>query len=198
MDNETYNKIQETLGNIENQLHQLGRDVKCQPIEAEKAFGVIFLKGDNKGCTTQILSTPKIASKMILQCISNHPEIAQEIKRIQTLQKLERLASFLDAITPDDEDDDDKPDTQATFSVRLVDVHNDVISGGKLHVVKFLKESKDLGLKEAVDLVNTTPSIIFNNLSIAEAEKIVNELAEFGAVCEIVEDKKTKVVTCEE
>ena len=66
MDELTYKKIQETLSNIESQLHQLGRDVKYQPIEAEKAFGVIFLKGDNEGCTTQVLSTPTIAAKMIL------------------------------------------------------------------------------------------------------------------------------------
>lgn len=106
MDELTYNKIQKTLSNIENKLHQLGRDVGHQPIEAEKAFGVIFLKGDNEGCTTQILSTPTIAAKMILQCISNHPEVAQEIKRIQTLQKLERLESFFEAMIPDDDDDD--------------------------------------------------------------------------------------------
>lgn len=145
MDNETYNKIQETLNNVENQLHQIGR------------------------------------------------EVAQEIKRIQILAKLKRLTNFLDTIIPNDENDDDEPNTQATFSVRLVDVRNDVIGGGKLRVVKFLKEHKDLGLKEAVDLVNTTPSIIFNNLSIAEAEKMVNELTKFGAICEIVEDKKQKV-----
>lgn len=105
MDELTYNKIQETLTEVENRLHQLGRDIGHQPIETEKAFGVIFLKGDNKGCTTQVLSTPTIAAKMILQCISNNPEVAQEIKRIQTLQKLERLTNLFEAILPDDDDE---------------------------------------------------------------------------------------------
>ena len=189
MDNKTYDKVQETLTEVENRLYQMSKDIGHQPIEKEKVFGFIFIHGDDKGCTTQIVSPAPIAAMMILQLLSDRPEIAQEIKRIQ-------VASFLDAMIPDD--DDDESDTQATFSVCLVDVHNDVIGGSKLRVVKFLKESKDLGLKEAADLVNATPCIIFNNLSITEAEKIVNELAKFGAVCEIVKDKKTKVVTCEE
>ena len=196
MDNETYNKIQEEIKRIQEQLHQIARDVNGNFEEGQKPFGIILMNGDNEGCTTQVLSTPKIAALMIIQLLSNRPEIAQEIKRIQALQNLERLESFLNAMLPDDKDDD-QSNTQATFSVRLVDVRNDGIGGSKLHVVKFLKESKDISLKEALDLVNTMPSIIFNNLSLAEAERMVNKLAKFGAICKIVEDKKTKVVICE-
>ena len=108
MDELTYNKIQETLTEVENRLYQMSKDIGHQPIEKEKVFGFIFIHGDDKGCTTQIVSPAPIAAMMILQLLSNRPEIAQEIKRIQALQKLERLANFLDAMIPDDDNDDEE------------------------------------------------------------------------------------------
>lgn len=112
MDNETYNKIQEEIKRFQEQLHQIARDVNGNFEEGQKPFGIILMNGDNEGCTTQVLSTTKIAAMMILQLLRNRPEIAQEIKRIQTLAKLERLANLFEAILPDDDDEENEEEEE--------------------------------------------------------------------------------------
>lgn len=112
MDNETYNKIQKEIKRFQEQLHQIARDVDGNFEEGQKPFGIILMNGDNEGCTTQILSTPSIATKMVLTLLETHPEIIEEIKRIQTLAKLERLANLFEAILPDDDDEENEEEEE--------------------------------------------------------------------------------------
>jgi len=57
--------------------------------------------------------------------------------------------------------------------------------GAKLNVVKLVKELTGLGLKEAKDLVDSTPKPIKEGVSKEEANSIKQQLEEAGAEIEI-------------
>ena len=63
-----------------------------------------------------------------------------------------------------------------------------VLTGGgakKIQVIKVVREITSLGLKEAKDAVDNTPSNIKEGISKAEAEEIKKKLEEQGAVVEL-------------
>jgi len=55
----------------------------------------------------------------------------------------------------------------------------------KIQVIKVVREITSLGLKEAKDAVDNTPSVIKEGISKAEAEEIKKKLEEQGAVVEL-------------
>lgn len=55
----------------------------------------------------------------------------------------------------------------------------------KIQVIKVVREITSLGLKEAKDAVDNTPSTIKEGISKAEAEEIKKKLEEQGAVVEL-------------
>jgi large subunit ribosomal protein L7/L12 len=55
----------------------------------------------------------------------------------------------------------------------------------KIQVIKVVREVTSLGLKEAKDAVDNTPSTIKEGLSKAEAEELKKKLEEQGAVVEL-------------
>jgi len=55
----------------------------------------------------------------------------------------------------------------------------------KIQVIKVVREVTSLGLKEAKDTVDQTPSTIKEGISKAEAEEIKTKLEEQGAVVEL-------------
>lgn len=57
--------------------------------------------------------------------------------------------------------------------------------GGKIGVIKIVKELTGLGLKEAKELVDKAPSPIKEGISPEEAEGIKEKLEEAGAVVEV-------------
>lgn len=65
----------------------------------------------------------------------------------------------------------------------------DVILSGsgekKINVIKVVREITGLGLKEAKDAVENTPTTIKEGASKAEAEEIKKKLEEAGASCEL-------------
>lgn len=187
MDNETYNKIKEEIKRIQEQFHQIARDVDGNFEEGQKPFGIILMNGDNEGCTTQVLSTPKIAAMMILQLLNNRPEIAQEIKRIQAIAKLERLASFIDAILPDDDKDEDEEDEKC-FDVFVTDTN-----GNNSKLARYIAKNFDFSLKEAADIVKSIPCTIVTNLSKEMAKMIQKTIEGLGCNVAII-PTKTKMV----
>lgn len=69
---------------------------------------------------------------------------------------------------------------QSEFSV--------VLTGGgakKIQVIKVVREITSLGLKEAKDAVDNTPSVLKEGLSKAEAEEIKKKLEDQGASVEL-------------
>ena len=69
---------------------------------------------------------------------------------------------------------------QTEFTVVLKDA-----GASKLAVVKAVKELTGLGLKEAKDLVDSTPSNVKEGVSKEEAEGLKKSLEEAGAVVEL-------------
>jgi large subunit ribosomal protein L7/L12 len=55
----------------------------------------------------------------------------------------------------------------------------------KIQVIKIIRASAGLGLKEAKELGDTAPSLIYSPSTREEAERIVAELVEAGAQAEI-------------
>ena len=71
-------------------------------------------------------------------------------------------------------------EAQTEFDVVLTEA-----GAGKLNVVKVVKNITGLGLKEAKDLVDGTPSKIKEKISKEEAESIKAQLVEAGATVEV-------------
>lgn len=72
------------------------------------------------------------------------------------------------------------PAAKTEFDVVLVDA-----GAGKLNVVKVVKAITNLGLKEAKDLVDQTPSNIKEGVSKEEAESIKAQIEEAGGKVEL-------------
>lgn len=73
-----------------------------------------------------------------------------------------------------------KEEAKVEFNVTLVSVGDK-----KIQVLKELRALTSLGLKEAKDMIDKTPSVIRDNASKEEAEKIKTKLEEVGAKVEV-------------
>ncbi len=73
-----------------------------------------------------------------------------------------------------------KGEEKTEFTVTLVSVGDK-----KIQVLKELRALTQLGLKEAKDIIDKTPSVIKDNASREEAERIKTKLEEVGAKVEI-------------
>ncbi len=71
-------------------------------------------------------------------------------------------------------------ETKSEFTVNLISVGDK-----KIQVLKELRALTNLGLKEAKDLIDKTPSLIKEGATKEEAEKIKAKLEEVGAKVEI-------------
>jgi len=74
-----------------------------------------------------------------------------------------------------------KEEEQTEFTVSLISVGE----GKKIPVLKELRALTNLGLKEAKDMIEKTPSIIKEGVNKEEAEKIRTKLEEVGAKVEV-------------
>lgn len=77
---------------------------------------------------------------------------------------------------------DNATDTQGLVKVTLIDPGTQ-----KVNVIKEVREITGLGLKEAKELVDYTPSVIMESVSEEEAETIKSRLESLGAKVEITE-----------
>uniref|UniRef100_A0A7C6AAW6 Large ribosomal subunit protein bL12 n=1 Tax=candidate division WOR-3 bacterium TaxID=2052148 RepID=A0A7C6AAW6_UNCW3 len=73
-----------------------------------------------------------------------------------------------------------KEEAKTEFTVTLTSVGDK-----KIQVLKELRALTNLGLKEAKDLIDKTPSVIKEGVSKEEAEKIKTKLEEVGAKVEV-------------
>lgn len=70
---------------------------------------------------------------------------------------------------------------KTSFNVELKDA-----GMAKIAVIKVVRELTGLGLKEAKDLVDAAPKVIKEGVSKEEADKMVEQLKEAGAMAEAV------------
>lgn len=73
-----------------------------------------------------------------------------------------------------------KAEEKTEFTVTLV-----AVGDKKIQVLKELRALTQLGLKEAKDIIEKTPSVIKENVSREEAERLKAKLEEVGAKVEI-------------
>jgi large subunit ribosomal protein L7/L12 len=73
-----------------------------------------------------------------------------------------------------------KAEEQSEFTVTLVSVGDK-----KIQVLKELRVLTQLGLKEAKDIIDKTPSVVKENVSKEDAAKIKAKLEEVGAKVEV-------------
>ncbi len=73
-----------------------------------------------------------------------------------------------------------KAEEKTEFQVTLV-----AVGDKKIQVLKELRALTQLGLKEAKDIIEKTPSVIKENVSREEAERLKAKLEEVGAKVEI-------------
>jgi large subunit ribosomal protein L7/L12 len=74
-----------------------------------------------------------------------------------------------------------KEEEQTEFKVSLISVGD----GKKIPVLKELRALTNLGLKEAKDIIDKTPSVIKEGVNKEEADKIRAKLEEVGAKVEV-------------
>ncbi|MGQ9707466.1 MAG: 50S ribosomal protein L7/L12, partial [bacterium] len=73
-----------------------------------------------------------------------------------------------------------KAEEKTEFKVTLISVGDK-----KIQVLKELRALTQLGLKEAKDIIEKTPSVIKENASREEADRLKSKLEEVGAKVEI-------------
>jgi len=76
--------------------------------------------------------------------------------------------------------DDDKVEEQTEFNVILLSVGDQ-----KINAIKAIKDLMNIGLKEAKDLTERTPTILKENISKTEADEIKTKLESIGVKIEI-------------
>jgi large subunit ribosomal protein L7/L12 len=74
-----------------------------------------------------------------------------------------------------------KEEEQTEFKVTLLSIGD----GKKIPVLKELRALTNLGLKEAKDIIDKTPSVVKENATKEEAEKMKTKLEEVGAKVEV-------------
>lgn len=120
------------------------------------------------------MATTTLSNEEILEAIGNKSviELAELIEAFKTRFNVSIVAAAA-APAPVAEE-------KTEYAVVLKD-------GGakKIQVIKVVREITSLGLKEAKDAVDNTPSVLKEGISKAEAEEIKKKLEEQGATVEL-------------
>ena len=93
---------------------------------------------------------------------------------------IEPAAAAVAVASPADGGGDTASEEQSEFDVILT-----AAGGSKLAVVKLVKELTGLGLKEAKDIVDSTPKAVKEGVAKDEAEALKTQLEEAGAEVEL-------------
>ncbi len=117
---------------------------------------------------------------VILKVVDSKKHLFNGNKYENTVLKQRHIDEILDATWGKKEEDNDNADNQngtQSFSVVLISVPNQY----KISVLKEIREITFLGLKEAKDIIESTPYVIKENISNSEARNIKNILERAGA-----------------
>ena len=121
----------------------------------------------------------KVAEQLVGLTVKEVNELADILKDEYGIEPAAAAAAVAVASGPA-AGGDDSGDTKSEFDVVLKSA-----GGSKLAVVKLVKELTGLGLKEAKDLVDNTPSSIKEAVSKDDAEGLKKSLEEAGAEVEL-------------
>lgn len=185
----TYDHILLNLPSIaKNTLRELDEDlIDEKPVDED-----IIIEGDlNEETTDNIndeeisidISNDEVDKKSDLDDETNAEQANEEDSNEEERNEMgeeEEANENLDEETPDVSNDDSEKENEDIFSLFLID-----FGTSKLEIVKLLKETAGLELKEAKELVDSVPINVLSNLSKDEAKKVKEAFESFGATVEI-------------
>ncbi|MCY4189568.1 MAG: 50S ribosomal protein L7/L12 [Bryobacterales bacterium] len=107
-------------------------------------------------------------------------EAAELVKKLEEELGVSAAAAVAAAPAAGTGDAAEEAAEQTEFTVMLTG-----IGGQKIKVIKAVREITGLGLKEAKDLVDSTPTAVKENIPKEEADQIGAKLADVGAEFEV-------------
>ncbi len=107
-------------------------------------------------------------------------EAAELVKKLEEELGVSAAAAVAAAPAAGTGDAAEEAAEQTEFTVMLTGV-----GGQKIKVIKAVREITGLGLKEAKDLVDSTPTAVKENIPKEEADQIGAKLADVGAEFEV-------------
>ncbi|VFP85578.1 50S ribosomal protein L7/L12 [Buchnera aphidicola (Cinara pseudotaxifoliae)] len=119
-----------------------------------------------------------INKEEILHTISEMP-VQEIMELISMIEKKFNVSSNIPLNTTNHSIESTKEE-KVSFNVKL-----NTIGSNKVSIIKIIRSTTGLGLKESKDLVESAPTIIKENITKESAEKLYNMLVEAGATAEI-------------
>ena len=107
-------------------------------------------------------------------------EAAELVKKLEEELGVSAAAAVVAPATGTSDGDSEEAAEQTEFTVMLTG-----IGSQKIKVIKAVREITGLGLKEAKDLVDSTPAAVKENVPKEEADQIGAKLADVGAEFEV-------------
>lgn len=107
-------------------------------------------------------------------------EAAELVKKLEEELGVSAAAAVVAAPTGSADGNAEEAAEQTEFTVMLTG-----IGSQKIKVIKAVREITGLGLKEAKDLVDSTPTAVKENIPKEEADQIGAKLADVGAEFEV-------------
>jgi large subunit ribosomal protein L7/L12 len=107
-------------------------------------------------------------------------EAAELVKKLEEELGVSAAAAVVAAPTGSSDGNAEEAAEQTEFTVMLTG-----IGSQKIKVIKAVREITGLGLKEAKDLVDSTPTAVKENIPKEEADQIGAKLADVGAEFEV-------------
>lgn len=129
------------------------------------------------------MSTKTLGKKEFIEAIEKMTvlELAELVKALEEKFGVKAMAGMPVAVpTASKEQASADTEEKTEFSALLTGVGDK-----KIQVIKVIREITSLGLKEAKELVETTPKAIKEGVSKEQAEEIKKKLSECGATVEI-------------
>lgn len=137
----------------------------------------ILLKSENQRLHHRL---NHLEEKLAVLTIGNQPLSLNRSEDYNTLQqRLNQLETKIAVLTASDRAPTPiDPENQSSFKVVLQEFPSD----RKIAILKEVRSITGLGLREAKDLIESTPAFVKVGLSRSEAEKIQQQLADAGAI----------------
>jgi ribosomal protein L7/L12 len=136
----------------------------------------ILLKSENQSLHHRLNHLEK---KLAVLTIGNQPLSLNRSEDNTLQQRLNQLETKIAVLTASDRAPTPiDPENQSSFKVVLQEFPSD----RKIAILKEVRSITGLGLREAKDLIESTPAFVKVGLSRSEAEKIQQQLADAGAI----------------
>jgi large subunit ribosomal protein L7/L12 len=126
------------------------------------------------------LSKDKLIEAISSLSVIELSELVKALEEKFGVSAVSSIAASTTSMVTKATDGDKIADEKTEFNVVLASM-----GSSKINVIKIVREVTGLGLKEAKDLVESSPKILKENVAKIEAEEIKKKLTEAGATVEL-------------